>query len=336
MTSNNSSSTEKPGTWIAHHWVTIVMVFVGGIIVLGILKVVSQLFSSNGPLAKGVADVLGGVANLTNGMISGCTSQSACDATTQQDCNNQTGCEWDIPPTSGSAGSCLNTTGREKSNGSFFSTSCVLGMGSIFALCGAIVYFIIGPIVKRLTSKKNEQLDAAEQISGKSGNELRTEAVKKSIKTGEEAKKELEKQRGKPGSDIEMVELGKQSANISTRDIRVDIITKSGSDPQTIAKDTQSAQDAYARDRAQQEQEAKEQGMSQDDIKESEDAVEKAAGDHPLALMNIINDNIRYNIPVLPLTLKYYMEIIKRKNLQLLPHHVQYLNKYHNYYKNIR
>ena len=334
--SSSDSLTKNPGEWLSHHWVTIIMVFIGGIIVLGILKVISQLFGGNSPLANGVGDVLGSIANVTNGMVSGCTSQSACDATAKDTCNKQTGCEWDTPPTSGAAGSCINTTGRDKSDGSFFSTSCVLGMASIFALCGSIVFFIIGPILRNIFSKKNEQLDAAKQVSGKTGKEILKEAVNKSIKTGEEAKKALEKEKGRSGSDIEMVELGKQSANVSTRDIRIDIIRKSGSDPQTIAKETQAAQDTYARDRKQEADEAVEKGMSPDDVKDSEDAVEKAAGDHPLALLNIINDNARYNIPVLPLTLSYYMEIIKRKNLQLLPHHVQYLNKYHNYYKNIR
>ena len=88
---HSNSMAEVARSWLSNHWLVMLMIFVGGIIVLAILKVINQLFNGNGPVSKGVADVLGTLANFANGLINGCTAQSDCVATTSADCASKTG-----------------------------------------------------------------------------------------------------------------------------------------------------------------------------------------------------------------------------------------------------
>ena len=331
---HSNSMAEVARSWLSNHWLVMLMIFVGGIIVLAILKVINQLFNGNGPVSKGVADVLGTLANFANGLINGCTAQSDCVATTSADCTSKTGCGWYTPPTAGKDGSCVNTTGKAPSSGSFFAPSCILGIGSLIWLSGLVIVFIIKPIVARL-NRKNANVDVASQTSGESVEDIVNEVAKKSIKDADVAQKTLEAEKGRDLNSVEMTQLGKQTANININIRALESINgQSGVTPAERALQSQNVQDNYAKDSQQYEDEAKHEGMSNDDIKTSEDAAEEATG-HSIDILNIISNNALYNIHTPLITLKYYIEIIKRKNLQLSNNHIEYLNKYTSYYKNI-
>ena len=328
-----SSKNETPGSFLAHHWVTMLMVFIGGIIVIGFLKVISQLFNSNGPLAKGIADAAGAFANFFNGITSGCwTTQDSCDGVSEQACSKQTGCEWTPSKTAGAAGLCINTTGLKPQKGSFASPSCFLGMFTIFSLCGVIVLKIFGPIISYFLSKKNDNIDIASKTSDTPVSKVREDVIKESFKTADEANKLKEENTKKPSTDIEMVTIGKQSYHVEALNKALDSINgQSGVDAKTRAAQQQQSMDTYTKDLEQVQKDARDSGMSDNDIKDVDNAVDEASGHH-VEMLDIISNNVHYNIPVMPITLKYYINIIKRKNLQLQDHQINYLNKYKNYF----
>jgi hypothetical protein len=328
-----SSKNETPGSFLAHHWVTMLMVFIGGILVIGFLKVISQLFNSGSPLAKGVADGLGAIVNFFTGITSGCwTTQDPCDGVSEQACSKQTGCEWTPSKTSGAAGLCINTTGLKPQKGSFASPSCFIGMFTIFSVCGVIVFKIFGPIINYYYAKKLANLDAASKASDTPLSKIREDVIKEALKTADEANKLKEETTKKPSTEIEMRIIGKQSAYVEAMNKANDAIDgQSGVDPKTQAEQKQQSVDNYVRDLEQVQKDARDSGMSDNDIKDVDDAVDEASGHH-VEMLDIISNNVHYNIPVMPMTLKYYINIIERKNLQLQDHQINYLNKYKNYF----
>jgi hypothetical protein len=191
-------------SWISQNWIKILLFFAGAVFVIGILKILSQLFNSNGPLPKGLGNLFGAAANLVNGIINGCTSQGDCAKSTEQDtCNKMSGCEWDpgtATATTPAAPSCLNTSGRPPGGGNFFSGSCVLGMGSIFAICGALLFFVIGPALAYAFRKSNDNIRAASETSGKSEGQIWKETVKETIKEFDRRVKQYEREN--PGKEL--------------------------------------------------------------------------------------------------------------------------------------
>lgn len=244
----SNESTNKKETWLGTHWITIVLVLVGGIVLIGILKIISQFFTGNNPLTDGLKDVFGPIAKFADGITNGCEAQGACDGTDQESCNNENGCNWVPAKTSGDNGTCSNTTGRSQNSGSFFSTSCLLGMGSIFALAGSFLFLIIGPLLKAALSKKNEQLDAAAQISGGDLTTIRDKSMKDARETATKAKESLEKKNGSKLTDAQERLLGSQAASVETLNATVEAINNSNSNPEAKAELLQKASTTYTKD----------------------------------------------------------------------------------------
>ena len=169
--------------WISENWIKILIYFGIAFFVLGIVKVFSQMFNGNGPLPKGLGQLFGAFANIINGIIDGCESQGDCTKPTSKDsCTSMKGCDWQDTTTSGSSGSCINTNGRPPEQKTFFSPSCILGMGAIFAFCGIVVLFVIGPILAYAFRKSNENTKAASEISGRSEVEITKEQCNETVK----------------------------------------------------------------------------------------------------------------------------------------------------------
>ena len=261
-------------SWISQNWIKILLFFAGAVFVIGILKILSQLFNSNGPLPTGLGNLFGAAANLINGVIDGCTSQGDCTQPSSQDtCNKMSGCEWDpgtATATTPAVASCLNTSGRPPGGGNFFSGSCVLGMGSIFAICGALLFLVVGPALAYAFRKSNENIKAASETSGKSEGQIWKETVKETIKKFDRTVKEYEKDNpGKKLTDSQK-ELVVKKIGTEESALRLKESVESSSKLSYDAK--ASAKSAADQVRTKMNQEAEEQarnkGLSEEEIKE--------------------------------------------------------------------
>ena len=262
-----------------NNWMKIVLYIIGGIVLIGILKTLTQLFSSHGPIQDGVAEAMGAAANLVNGLINGCEAQGECNSTDEKGCGSEQGCKWTPSTTSGQPGSCLNTTGKDPTSGSFFAPSCILGMGSIFALCGLLLLTVIGPLIRAALSKKNENRDIASKTTGKSESEVFETVAKESKTTAEEAKKKLEaKEDAKPLTDAKAKELGKAAVNVESRKVAQEGTNgQSGVSAADNAQKQQEIKDNFQKDMNDHIEEMKKNSeISETDAKDIYDAVEGA------------------------------------------------------------
>jgi hypothetical protein len=263
-------------SWISQNWIKILLFFAGAVFVIGFLKILSQLFNSNGPLPTGLGNLFGAAANLVNGIINGCTSQGDCTQPSSQDtCNKMSGCEWDPGTATSSKPACLNTSGRPPGGGNFFSGSCVLGMGSIFAICGALLFLVVGPALAYAFRKSNENIKAASETSGKSEGQIWKETVKETIKKFDRTVKEYEKDNpGKKLSESQQ-ELIVQKIGTEESALRLKESVDSSSTLSNQAKgDAKSAADQVRTKMNQEaEEQARNKGLSEDEIKECDGLV---------------------------------------------------------------
>ena len=134
--------------WLKEHWIKVLVIFIGVFLVIGLVRGLTSLF--NGPFGNAFGDVFGAASNLVNGMVNGCTSQADCSKPkNKDDCVKSNGCSWDTGDTTTTPKTpetCFNSTGRTAGNGSFFSTSCLMGMGFIAYLA----LILVGPLLKGL------------------------------------------------------------------------------------------------------------------------------------------------------------------------------------------
>ena len=156
--------------WLKEHWVKVLMIFIGVFLALGIIWGLVSLF--NGPFGNAFSDLLGAGSNLINGLVNGCTSQADCSKPTQkEDCVKSNGCSWDTGDDTtkpATKPSCFNSTGRSPGSGSFFSTSCLLGMGAIAYLA----LLLIGPLLKGLVYMFGGAKDVVKDTSRLNGESL--------------------------------------------------------------------------------------------------------------------------------------------------------------------
>jgi hypothetical protein len=175
MPTKKSSSTgdnKQALYWLSHHFVLIVMIIVGGILLIGLLKFLSQLFNGTGPVSKGVGDILGSGAHFIDGIVNGCTAQANCsNEGSMDDCIKGNGCSWKESTKSGDEESavCVNTTGREVGTGSLISTSCVFGLGFLMYI-GASVF--LGAFGLFLTWGKNKLTRDTSAMTGKTSRQI--------------------------------------------------------------------------------------------------------------------------------------------------------------------
>ena len=269
------SSTNNNVSWFSNHWVMILTAIIGGIFIIGILKILSQLFSSNGPISDGIKDLFDSGANLVNGLINGCEAQGECNSTDEKGCSSEQGCKWTPSTTSGQPGSCINNTGKPPTPGNFFSTSCILGMSEIFALCGAIVFFIIGPLIKKFVNKSNANLDTAVETGLAPRDEIYTRAVKTTQTDSEESKKLFEKQQQRASTDVEQRAIGKAQGLRASLDLaKKGIEGQSGVSAATKASITQNSEQVYNDAKNAHIKELTDQGMSEDNANKIYENVE--------------------------------------------------------------
>jgi len=272
------SSTKNMVSWFSNHWVMILTIIIGSIVLIGILKILSQLFSSNGPLSQGLADFFGSVSHLLDGITNGCTPQDACDASDEASCSSQKGCEWKPSPTSDKQqqGTCISSTGNNQTSGSFFSPGCFLGMGAIAALCAMFIYFVLGPIIRRFATKSNPLLDIASQTSGKTYDECLVESHKTARETAETAQKSIESDQKRTLSDTEKRALGKAASAVETRKFAERCINgQSNLSANDKASKLKNVQDIFNSQRDSDLKDLKDAGVSDDNAKDLYDYAEK-------------------------------------------------------------
>jgi hypothetical protein len=262
--------------WISENWIKILIYFGIAVFVLGIIKIFSQMFNGNGPLPKGLGQLFGAFANVINGITDGCVSQGDCTKPTSKDsCTSMKGCDWQDPTTSGSSGSCINVNGQPPAEKNFFSPSCLLGMGAIFALCGALIFFVIGPLLAVAFRKSNENTKAAAEISGKSEFEVYKETINDTVKEYNNKIEEAETKNLKFNDDQKLL-MFKQIAE-NTRLESVIKAAAGGSSKLSQAEQAAKISEARvvnARDvKAAQEDAIKNKGLTEDQVKEVNDHV---------------------------------------------------------------
>ena len=213
---------------------------------------------------------------MINGVINGCVSQGDCSKSTESDsCNKINGCEWDAgdksanPPTQAM---CLNTSGRSPGGGGFFSGSCVLGMGSILALCGALLFFVIGPALKYAFTKENENINAASEISGKSKGEILQDTVEKTAKEYDRVIKENEKAKSLDDNGKKLVakKIGIEETKKQVKDALGENTSLSDADK---AAKIAAAEKVTIDARTQADEDAAKEGVNDSDIKDTDEIV---------------------------------------------------------------
>ena len=177
--------------WIHENWLKILIYFIAIILILGLVKSLSQLF--NGPLGKGITDLTGAAANIVTSVTNGCSKQPDCSlAKDKENCPTK-GCAWTPPKTNQDTGSCFNNTGRKHGSGGFFSLQCGLGIGFL-AYLGAL---ILAPLVKILAMRfgvKSENIKNESRLSGKGLEETLREAVKEIQEKVKDAKENFKEE----------------------------------------------------------------------------------------------------------------------------------------------
>jgi molecular chaperone DnaK (HSP70) len=263
-------------SWLTQNWIKILIFFGCGVLVIGIIKIISQLFNSTGPLPTALADLFGAGANLINGIINGCVSQGDCSKSTDQDsCKKINGCDWDAgdksaqPPTKAA---CLNTSGRSPGGGGFFSSDCVGGMGAIFALCGALLFVVIGPALKYAFTKDNENINAASEISGKSKGEILKDTVEKTAKEYDRLINENEKAKNADEKTQKLI-AKKVAAEEANKQVK-DALGENTSLNETDKAAKKSAADKVTTEaRKQADDDAAKEGVTDEDIHDTDEIV---------------------------------------------------------------
>lgn len=195
--------------WLKEHWVKVLVIFIGVFLVIGLVRGLTSLF--NGPFGNAFGDVFGAASNLVNGLVNGCTSQADCSKPkNKDDCVKSNGCSWDTGDTTTtppSSATCFNSTGRKTGDGSFFSTSCLMGMGFIAYLA----LILVGPLLKGLVylfgGAKDLVKDTA-RLSGKTTPDTMREMTENAHETTERVLDKLEKE----GHDIKDPKIRKAAA----------------------------------------------------------------------------------------------------------------------------
>jgi len=175
------------------NWIKIAIYIVAGIFVLGILKVILQIFNGTGPIPTGVGKVLGAGANLVNGIVNGCSKQPDCSKgsnTDKNSCENLTNCSFEkTKGTDGkTTGACISSNGVAPGGG-INTMGCALGIGLLTWLAASILAPIAGFFIN-MWGKKNKTVEDISTVTGKSFDKENTDLIRKGIESGVEASKD--------------------------------------------------------------------------------------------------------------------------------------------------
>ena len=194
-TSNQKSELSQVGSWMGHHWVMIVMIIVGGLLVMGLIKFFISLFGGgDGPIPKGVGDVLGAAAKAIIALSIGCGKQGNCKFSDQKSCETATGCGWSADDSGNST--CGITSGLSEGEGGVFSKYCGLGMlalGGAFLAMFPFITTVLYAIVNAFKSGSSKIVDVIAELTGGSKKDISIELTKKSIERAEKLVEQLEK-----------------------------------------------------------------------------------------------------------------------------------------------
>jgi hypothetical protein len=322
-----SDSNGKTVDWLSHHWVQITAILVGGIILLGIIKVIYQLFNGTGPVSQGVGNILGTFAHIADGLTNGCSNQPDCSNVTNTDsCNATTNCKWSPSPTSGGPGDCLGTSGNPPGTGGPTTLKCGLFVGWIAYLGGTLVLLIAGGLIRRVTTKANPNSDIISKLEGKSTFETFKDLFTKAKTVSEKAAEDP-----KIKGDDKLIEAVSSEITIKIIDNNVTISIKgqSGMSPQQIADLTSQVMQNTQKALEEQKEINENEGVDNEQV---EDAADKALENEGVKLGENIKyqfDMIsKYDMPINHATFKYLTEKIKKHNIPLKDYHINYLNKY--------
>ncbi len=316
-TSSQSRNSASQGneTKFSPNWAQIIKWSIIIVIVLGISKVILQLFVAAGPLFRGLEDVLGAGANVVEGLTNGCSSQPDCNKTKDDNvCKNQDNCGWNPPTQGGEEGSCINLSGRDSGSGGFFSASCGLGIGAILYTCGLLFSGLITILAARYN--KNANVETAGRLNTKGTASTLEIVVKDSRTATEEIKAESEE----PLTDDQVELTAKQAANSSS----TNEVMKSLTDQKDAEKIANEAIENHAAIDSKIIEESREKGMSEEDITESEDRVDDKIDPVVMAINKMILLNIK---PTKKAHAHLYKKTLKKPSNKIPQHHMNFLLK---------
>ena len=178
--------------WLKNHWVKILMIMVGAIILIAVIKAVTNLLNGNGPLIKSVSKVIGTVALLAQQVSQPCGSQADCSKLNEEEiCNKGSGCGWGRSKQAEKEDSCKNTTGENPHGTNIFNGQCLIGIG-IIGYVFQMLFAAIGTVFGLYTSK-SEAVNAVAQVEGRSRINVAGDVIKKVIEKVEQSKTENKK-----------------------------------------------------------------------------------------------------------------------------------------------
>jgi len=325
---NNTSN------WLSHNWTKVLIYLFGGLIILGIVRFVAQIFNGDGPIQTGIGKALGSFANIVNGIVNGCSSQADCSKPQSEDtCNKSEGCLWNKATSGDTKSSCLNITGNTPGNRGLFSTSCLLGMG-LLAYIAATLILPIGKFLYNLFSKPNENIKTASTLSNTSIEDVIKKAVDESRKDAGKAKEKIEEKSGEPMSPKAEENLG-QLAGIQQAETAVDdAASVGGLSPQEEAKVKTEATNYRAQQEVEAAKEAEKNNVSEREQQENKDALEP----EPRELTKYVNNRLHMYLVndnyMSPTVFKFLKSKVKNKD-DIHPHLQQGFNYYSMKYTNL-
>lgn len=295
------------------NWAKIIKLTLIVVVVLGISKVLLQLFVAAGPLFKGMEDVLGAGANLVEGLTNGCSVQPDCKKTTDATvCKNQDNCGWNSPESAEEEPTCVNMTGRKSGSGGFFSTSCGLGIGAILYACGLLFSGIVTLLAAGFSTNKN--VETTGRLNGK-GTADTLEDVVKETKKGVQ---EIDNESTEPLADEQIRLISATASNSVSTNKLLDIVRDQEAD-QKIAE--QAISDHAAIDAAI-IKDAQENGMSDDDIRDSQEKVDDKFEPVEFKAVNVL---MLFNTPPSQSSVQWIYSKMNQRPSLFESHHINFI-----------
>ena len=244
---------------------------IGFIFLISVLYCIFSLFT-NSTIGKGISKILGVVGNLLGGLTNGCSKQDDCSKKdSQDDCINSSGCEWKLSSDQ-KTNYCAKTDPSKKvSKGGIFSPSCALGFGFLLYIIGQLTLPFITAIAGFFSNNKNAKL--VEELSGKSTNEVIKELYDEAYTNAEKSIKKLRDKGIEVDAKMEE-HIGSVSASKTTYN-KVLELTKDTASNEYKIKAYKTVQEELKT----LENEARENDISEEDIKDIDEITGKIEDD---------------------------------------------------------
>ena len=197
----------------------------------------------------------------------------------KDDCVKSNGCSWDTGDTSTktpSPATCFNSTGRKTGDGSFFSTSCLMGMGFLAYLA----LILVGPLLRGaayLFGGAKDVVKDASRVSGKKLSEMMDKMTEDAHKATERTLKLLEEKGHEINKEIEKAAARSAATQSSFNTLETEAEGSSAPDAASIAE---SAAKSRA-ERLTEEQEANKKAFDDDGVADDIRAAAEASDPPP-------------------------------------------------------